>query len=107
MNLLFILLQNQVEVSGSGGGYANIIFIVAMVAIFYFFMIRPQTKRQKDIKTFRESLKVGDRVITSGGIYGKIKEIKDDSFVVSISDSVNIRISKESVYQSAAEQQQQ
>lgn len=105
MNLLSILLNAPTE-GAIGGGYANIIFIVAMVAIFYFFMIRPQTKRQKEIKQFRESLKVGDGVITAGGIYGKIKEMKDDSFVISIADGVNIRISKESVYQNAVDTQQ-
>ena len=69
-------------------------------------MIRPKTKRQKEIKQFRESLKVGEGVITAGGIYGKIKEIKDDSFVIIIADGVNIRISKESVYQNAVDTQQ-
>lgn len=103
MNLMNILLQAQ----GAGNaGVMNIVFIVAIVAIFYFFMIRPQAKRQKEIKKFREGLKVGDKVITSGGIYGKIKEVKDDSIILQIADNVNIRISKESVFQSVADTQE-
>lgn len=93
--------------AGGNAGVMNIIFIVAIVAIFYFFMIRPQAKRQKEIKKFREALKAGDRVITSGGIYGKIKEVKDDSFILQIADNVTIRIAKDSVFQSAADTQQE
>ena len=70
MTLLNILLQAQ----PAGGGMGSIIMIVALIAIFYFFMIRPQSKKQKEIRKFRESLKNGDKVITAGGIYGKIKE---------------------------------
>ena len=103
MNLLNILLQAQ---SAGNSGLMNIIFIVAIVAIFYFFMIRPQSKQQKEIKKFREGLKAGDKVITAGGIYGKIKEVKDDSIILSIADNVTIRISKESIYQSVADTQQ-
>ncbi|MGL4293108.1 MAG: preprotein translocase subunit YajC [Bacteroidales bacterium] len=104
MNLLNILLQAG---GSANGGVMNIVFIVAIVAIFYFFMIRPQSKRQKEIKKFREGLKTGDQVITAGGIYGKIKEVKDDSIILTIADGVSIRISKDSVYQSVADTNQQ
>ncbi len=90
----------------ANGGMINIVFIIAIVAIFYFFMIRPQTKRQKEIKKFREALKPGDKIITAGGIYGRIKEVREDSFIVSVSESVTIRISKDSVYQNAGDSQQ-
>ncbi|MEG2945770.1 MAG: preprotein translocase subunit YajC [Bacteroidales bacterium] len=105
MNLLNIFLQAQAGGNPSGG-VMNIVFIIAIVAIFYFFMIRPQSKRQKEIKKFRESLKAGDQVITAGGIYGKIKEVKDDSIILTIADGVTIRISKDSVYQNATDTQQ-
>ena len=79
----------------------SIIMIVALIAIFYFFMIRPQSKKQKEIRKFRESLKNGDKVITAGGIYGKIKEVSENSntVILEISDGVRIRIDKGSVYQ--------
>ena len=82
------------------------IMIVALIAIFYFMMIRPQQKKQKEIRKFREGLKKGDNVITAGGIYGKITEVKDTTFLISISDSCTIKIDKGSVYPSAAEAQQ-
>lgn len=106
MNLLTIFLQAAAQGQAGGGAAMNIIFIVAIVAIFYFFMIRPQAKRQKEIKKFREALKPGDQVITAGGIYGKIKEVKDDSIILTIADNVTIRISKDSVYQNIADTQQ-
>ena len=63
-----MLLQAQ----GQGGGLSGIIMIVAMIVIFYFFMIRPQSKKQKEIKKAREAMQNGDKVITAGGIHGKI-----------------------------------
>ncbi len=81
--------------------------IVLLIAIFYFMMIRPQQKKQKEIKKFREGLAKGDNVITAGGIYGKIKEISDTYIILSIADGVTIKIDKGSVYPSAADAQQE
>ena len=100
MTLLTILLQQQGQ---QGAGWSSIIMMVALVAIFYFIMIRPQTKRQKEIRKFREALSVGDKVVTAGGIYGKIKEIKDNIIVLEIADNVRIRIDKSSIYATAAD----
>lgn len=86
--------------------YTGIFMIVALIAIFYFMMIRPQQKKQKEIRKFREGLKKGDAIITAGGIHGKIKEVKDDSFLVSVSDNTTLRIDKGSVYPSASDAQQ-
>ncbi len=91
----------------AGAEYTNIIMIVALIAIFYFFMIRPQQKRQKEIRKFREGLNVGDKVITAGGIYGKIRAVKDTTILLEIADNVKITIDKGSVYPSAAEAQAQ
>lgn len=107
MQLNLIALQD----AAAGGGLSSIFMIVALVAIFYFMMIRPQQKKQKEIKKFREGITKGDSVITAGGIYGKVTEIRDTSFLISIAPSVTIRVDKGSVYPSAAEaaeaQQQQ
>jgi len=97
-----VLLQ---EAAPAGNGMMNIVMIVALIAIFYFFMIRPQQKRQKEIRKFREALTVGDRIITAGGIHGKIRGVKDNSFIVEIADNVKITIDKGSVYPSAADAQ--
>ncbi len=84
----------------------NLIMIVALIAIFYFFMIRPQQRKQKEIRKFREGLNVGDRVITSGGIYGKIRAVKENTITLEIADNVRISIDKGSVYPSAAQAQE-
>ncbi|MCM1470928.1 MAG: preprotein translocase subunit YajC [Bacteroides sp.] len=75
--------------------------IVLLIVVFYFFMIRPQQKRQKQIRNFREGLQQGDRVVTAGGIYGKVRQIKENTFVIEIANGVNITIDKNSVYPSA------
>ncbi len=99
----FILLQAQGD-----GGLSSIIMIVALIAIFYFFMIRPQQKRQKEIRKFREGIKVGDKVITAGGIYGKVRNINDTTFELEIDEKagIKIKIDKGSVYPSVADANQ-
>ena len=98
MTLLNILLESA---PGAMNGM-NIIMIVALIAIFYFFIIRPQSKKQKEIRKFRDSLKKGDRVVTAGGIYGKIREIEEEknTIILEIAENVKIRIDKGSIYQS-------
>ena len=77
--------------------------MAALIAIFYFFMIRPQTKRQKEIRKFRESLTTGDKVVTAGGLFGKIKEVKSDSFIMKVAGNTRVPIAKDSLYPSAAD----
>ena len=77
-----------------------ILMIVAMIAIFYFFIIGPRQKKQKKINAFRNSLKRGDKVMTAGGIYGRIREIKDSYVLLEIDNNVTIKIDKNSIYQS-------
>jgi len=78
----------------------SLVMIVALIAIFYFFMIAPQQKKQKKINAFRDSLKNGDKVMTAGGIYGRVREIKDNAVILEIADGVRIKIDKNSIYQS-------
>lgn len=96
MDLLTIFLQ-----AGGQSQYSGIIMIIAMVAIFYFFMIRPQQKKQKDIQKAREALQSGDMVVTSGGIYGKLREIGDIYMIIEIADGVKIKVDKTSVFASS------
>ena len=79
----------------------SLLMIVMLIAIFYFFMIAPQQKKQKKINAFRDSLQKGDKVMTAGGIYGRIREIKDDYVMLEIDNNVTIKIDKNSIYQSA------
>lgn len=94
-----ILLQAGAD-GGVGSGWSSMIMIVALIAIFYFFMIAPQQKKQKKINAFRDSLQKGDKVMTAGGIYGRIREIKDNYVMLEIDNNVTIKIDKNSIYQS-------
>lgn len=80
-----------------------IIMMVAIFAIMYFFMIRPQNKKQKEIQKFRNSITPGTDVVTAGGIYGKVKEVNemDNTLMVEVASGVKIKIAKNSVYASA------
>lgn len=86
--------------------YSMWIMMIAMFAIIYFFMIRPQNKKQKEIMNFRKGLEVGQRVITAGGVYGKIKDIKDTTVILEIADNVKIQIDKNSIYASVPDNAQ-
>lgn len=99
MNVLTIILQQA-----KGGDYSFLIMMVAIFAIMYFFMIRPQNKKQKEIAKFRKGLEVGQSVITAGGIYGKIKEIEDNAVIIEISSGVKIKVDKNSIYADAQAQ---
>ena len=78
----------------------NAILIVLMIVVFYFFMIRPNIKKQKEQKKFRESLSQGDKIVTIGGIHGKVLSV-DASSVLVQSDSSKIRFDKSAIIQSA------
>ena len=98
----YILLQAAAAPAGQNG-WSSILMIVFMFVVIYFFMIRPQQKRQKEIKKFRESIKSGDKVITAGGIYGKVKDVKETTITLEIADNVRITIDKNSVYANAVD----
>ncbi|MBR3855570.1 MAG: preprotein translocase subunit YajC [Bacteroidaceae bacterium] len=77
---------------------SSILMFVLIIAIFYFFMIRPQQKRQKEIENFRNGLQIGQDVVTSGGIYGKVKAIDNGIVSVEVAHGVVIRFDKSAIY---------
>ena len=85
------------------GGMGMILMLVAMFAIFYFFMIRPQQKKQKEIQNFRKSIEKGQEVVTAGGIYGVVRDIDDvnNILVIEVASGVRLRIDRNSVFASA------
>jgi len=85
-----------------GGGSGQIIMLVMMVVVFYFFMIRPQQKKAKEQKAFRSNLKQGDKVLTIGGIHGKILEVTDTTVLIN-SEGTKIRLEKSAIAQTVAE----
>ena len=91
----FIILQAQP--AAQGGGYSFLIMMALVFVVMYFFMIRPQTNRQKELRKFQESLAKGDKVVTTGGIYGRIHEVRDQYIIVEIDDNVKIRCDKSAI----------
>ncbi len=100
MNELLILMTDP---KGQGGGTMNLIFMGAVVLVFYFFMIRPQMKKAKEQKKYIEALKKGDKILTIGGIYGKIVEVNDDATILmEVEDGTKMKISKNAVSHDAS-----
>lgn len=94
MNL--VLLQ----AAQGGAGWMNILMIVLLFVIFYFFLIRPQTKKQKEIRKFQDSLGKGKKVVTQGGVYGTIVEVKESTILLEVAPNVRIRVNKGMVFES-------
>lgn len=86
---------------------ATFLPFLVILLIFYFFMIRPQMKRQKELRTFRESLGKGDKIVTTGGIYGKVVEIKDNYVIMEIDNNVNIKVDKAAIIKDMSDAAQQ
>lgn len=109
MTLLNVLLQAGADAAPGGlfggGGMSMIIMMVLLFGIMYFFMIRPQQKKQKALQEARNGIKVGDKVVTAGGIHGRVKEVGDTHFVLEIAENVRIKVEKASVYVSAEDTQ--
>jgi preprotein translocase subunit YajC len=98
MNLVSILLMApQGGASGTSSSWYSFLPLLLIVAVFYLFFIRPQMKRSKDQKKFRESLQRGQKVITIGGIHGRITEIQDTTVTVEIDNSVSVRVEKSAI----------
>ncbi|WDF56962.1 preprotein translocase subunit YajC [Mucilaginibacter sp. KACC 22063] len=88
-----ILLQ----AAGGLGGFGQLLPIVLIIVVFYFFMIRPQVKKQKDQKKYVDELKKGDKVVTTAGIHGKVADINDTTFLVEVDNGVKIRFDKSAI----------
>ena len=95
-----IILSAQASQQGGGDMTSFLIMMVAIFAVMYFFMIRPQQKKQKEIQQFQNSLTVGAKVFTSGGIYGTVKkiELENGTVDVEIAHGVTVKIDKNCVF---------
>lgn len=95
MNMFTVL---QAAAAGQqGGGWSMWIMLALIFVVMWFFMIRPQRKQQKELQNFRDALKKGDKVVTIGGIYGTVAEIKEDSVLIEVDNNVKIRVSKQAL----------
>ena len=88
-------MANILTATAAGGMGSSVIMLLVMLAVFYFMLIRPENKRKKEAEQLRNSLKVGDRITTIGGVVGTVVSIKDDKFVIETSaDQVRIEFAK-------------
>jgi preprotein translocase subunit YajC len=85
--------MNAIFLQAQGGGYGSLLLMGGMFVVMYFFMIRPQMKRMKEAKKYQEAIQVGDKVVTVGGIHGKVVEIGDTDLVIAL-DQGRMRIEK-------------
>ena len=107
MNILTIVLQAASQTAPAGGGISLWIMLALMFIVMWFFMIRPQRKQQKELEKFRSELKRGDKVITSGGIYGTVDEVKERTVLLKVDGDVKLRVDKQCLVRDYSEAQQQ
>lgn len=100
MNMLTFL---QAQPAQAGGNWSFLIMMVLIFVVMYFFMIRPQQKKQKELAQFRSSLQKGDKVVTIGGIYGVISDIKDKYVIVEVDSNVRLRVDRSSIVKDVAD----
>ncbi len=96
MNTIFMLTLQQT--TAQPGGFMSWLPLILIVIVFWFFMIRPQMKRQKELRQYRDALKKGDKIMTTGGIFGKIVDINNDNTVIiEVESQARMRVSKEAI----------
>ena len=103
---MFTILQAAAPAAQTGGGLSMWIMLALIFVVMWFFMIRPQRKQQKELQAFRDSLKKGDKVVTIGGIYGTVCEIKENNVLIEVDSNVKIRVSKQALVKDFTDPQQ-
>ncbi len=101
------LLMGQPAQGAEANPLMTFLPMILVIVVFYFFMIRPQMKKQKEVAAFRNSLEKGDKVVTTGGIYGKIVEMKDNTVLLQVDDNVKIRVDKAAIVKDMSDVQAQ
>ena len=94
---MFYFLTDTAATTTDGGMGGMLLMLAAMVAIFYFMLIRPENKRKKEAEQMRSAVKKGDKVVTIGGIYGTVSEIKENTVLIEVDNNVKIRVSKQAL----------
>lgn len=106
MNILTFILQTQ-PAAPQGGGWSMWVMLILIFVVMWFFMIRPQRKQQKELEKFRNALKKGDKVVTIGGIYGTVDEIKDRTVLIKVDGDTKLKVDRNSLVKDFSETQQQ
>src|ERR1700751_5312234 len=99
MQTTFMLLDATAPAAGGGimSSVQSFLPLLLIVVVFYFFMIRPQMKKQKEAKKFMENIKKGDKIVTIGGIHGKIAEVQDSTFIIEVEGGIRLKVSKSAI----------
>ncbi len=97
MNIAYAMGTGGAAGQGGAGGFASFIPLILMFVIFYFLLIRPQQKKSKEHRQMIESLKTGDRIVTSGGLHGRITGVSDATLTVEIAEKVRVKVNRASV----------
>jgi len=95
--LLSILLMAPQQGAGKSNPLTSLLPFLLIIVVIYFFMIRPQSKKAKQAKLFKEEIKRGDKIVTIGGIIGKILEVRENEFLIEVGDGVKLNIMKDAV----------
>ena len=98
------MLPITILLQSGGMGMENILMILLIFVVFYFFMIRPQQKKAKTEREFKESIKKGDKVVTIGGVHGKIVEIQERTFTIEVAENIRFRVEKSAISAEASKQ---
>lgn len=97
LSISSFLLSAQPAGQDGGSSFSSFLPLILIIAVFYLFFIRPQMKKNKDMRKFRETLGKGDKIITIGGIHGKIVEVKETSFIIEVEGQNRLEIEKSAV----------
>ena len=100
MNHFLVLLQAP---AAQANPLTSLLPLVLIIVVFYFFMIRPQVKRQKELKNYRNALQKGEKIITTGGIYGKVTDVKEQTVTVEIAENIRIKVDKSAVLKDSSD----
>lgn len=100
-NLNVILMSPQ---GGEGSNMTSIVFLVLIFGVFWFFMIRPQMKKQKEQQKFKDSIGKGDKIVTIGGVHGKILEVQESTFIIEVEGGNRLKIEKTAVSMESSKQ---
>ena len=97
MSIAYAMGQAGGAAPGGAGGFASFVPLILMFVIFYFLLIRPQQKKTKEHRQMIENLKIGDRIVTAGGLYGRVTGVSDAFLTVEIAEKVRVRVNRASV----------
>jgi preprotein translocase subunit YajC len=103
MNLFFVML----EAGGEGNPLMSLLPLILIIVVFWFFMIRPQMKRQKELQRFRSGLEKGDKILTTGGIFGKVESLQDNFIVIDCGNNIKLKVDRNAVLKDSTDLSQQ